>query len=93
MEHESWHGKGGMKFRTGLIASENHVSEALDFVRENYRQAGYATPDSLRPTTADSLTAAAKRHRKMIGTLSLWRDGETDLELTGLSGVAYPACR
>lgn len=86
MEHESWHGKGGMKFRTGLIASENHVSEALDFVRENYRQAGYATPDSLRPTTADSLTAAAKRHHKMIGTLSLWRDGPAGLQADEIYG-------
>lgn len=86
MESESWHGKGAMKFRTGLIASENHVSEALDFVRENYRQAGYASPDSLRPTTADSLTAAAKRHHKMIGTLSLWRDGPAGLQADEIYG-------
>lgn len=77
---ETWHGDGASAYRAGLASSEGQLVEALDFVRSNYSQAGYITPDSLAPTATESVTAVAKRHSKVIGTMSLWRDGAAGLQ-------------
>lgn len=80
MEGEAWYGKGAMRFRAGLLFTDSQHAEALEFVRHNYRTAGYSCPDSLAPSGVDSLTGVAKRHQKIIGTLSVWRDGPAGLQ-------------
>lgn len=80
LENEGWYGKGAMRFRAGLLVTDRQRDEALDFVCQNYREAGYSTPDSLAPADVEFVTGAAKRHHRMIGTLSLWRDGAAGLQ-------------
>lgn len=75
-----------MRFRAGLLISHDQNVEALDFVRQNYRQAGYSIPDSLAPAGVEHVIGAAKRHQKMIGTLSLWRDGSAGLQADEIYG-------
>ena len=85
-ERESEHGEGNLAFRAGLATSQTQLGEALDFVRHNYRQVGYLMPDSLAPTASESITALAKRHAKIIGTISLWRDGPAGLQADEIYG-------
>lgn len=80
MQDEDWHGKGAMRFRAGLLVTDGQYAEALEFVRHNYRMAGYSSPDSLAPAGVDALTGVARRHQKIIGTLSVWRDGAAGLQ-------------
>lgn len=80
LDRETWHGQGKQAYRAGLASTHQHKAHALDFVRKNYREAGYHEPESLAPTSSESVTAIAQRGNSVIGTISLWRDGDVGLQ-------------
>lgn len=75
LQNETLHGKTSSLYSVGLATRLDHLAKALEFVRGNYAATGYIPPETLVPTASEFMTGLAMHEDKVIGTLTLWRDG------------------